>query len=96
MPTSRTVEACLPGEGRVVSVAEVARQKGIARSTSQTLLRERSAGNMKGSTACPNTKRTSERKARHSIVQFAIEFLQSDDFRRWIEAGRRALEAQGG
>ena len=54
-----------------------------------------STNHAKGSTLCPNTKRISERKARQSIVQFAIEFLQSEDFRRWVEAGRRrAHEAQ--
>ncbi|WP_243336665.1 recombinase family protein [Anaeromyxobacter soli] len=54
-----------------------------------------STNHAKGTTVCSNSKRISERKARHSIVQFAIEFLQSDDFRTWVEAGRRrAQEAQ--
>lgn len=46
----------------------------------------------KGSTVCSNTKRISERKARQSVVQFAIDFLQSDQFRRWVEAGRRRAQ----
>jgi hypothetical protein len=55
-----------------------------------------STNHSKGSTVCPNTKRISERKARQSVVQFAVDFLQSDEFRRWVEAGRRrAHEAQG-
>lgn len=54
-----------------------------------------STHHQKGPSICPNTKRISERKARHSIVQFAMEFLQSEDFRRWVETGRRrAQEAQ--
>ena len=54
-----------------------------------------STNHAKGPSVCPNTKRISERKARQSIVQFAIEFLQSEDFGRWVEAGRRrALDAQ--
>lgn len=54
-----------------------------------------STNHAKGASVCPNTTRISERKARQSIVQFAIEFLQSDDFRRWVEAGRRrAQEAE--
>jgi site-specific DNA recombinase len=54
-----------------------------------------STNHAKGPTACANTKRISERKARQSIVQFAIDFLQSNEFREWVEAGRRrAQEAQ--
>jgi hypothetical protein len=36
----------------------------------------------KGSGICPNTKRISERKASQSIIQFAIEYLQSEEFKR--------------
>ena len=54
-----------------------------------------STNHAKGDTVCPNSKRLSERKARQSLVQFAIEFLQSNEFRRWVEAGhRRAREEQ--
>ncbi len=49
----------------------------------------------KGSVVCTNKKRISERKAQESIIQFTIDYLQSDQFRRWAEAGhRRAQEAQ--
>jgi site-specific DNA recombinase len=51
-----------------------------------------STNHAKGPSVCPNTKRISERKASQSIVQFAIEYLQSDDFRRWVEAGRRRTQ----
>ncbi len=41
----------------------------------------------KGDTACPNDRRISERKARQSVIQFAIDYLKTDEFRRWAEAG---------
>jgi DNA invertase Pin-like site-specific DNA recombinase len=54
-----------------------------------------STNHAKGDSACPNTKRISERKARQSVVQFAIDFLGSEEFRRWVEGGRRrGQEAQ--
>ena len=51
-----------------------------------------STNHAKGDAVCPNAKRISERKARQSVVQFAIEFLQSDEFRRWVDAGRRRAQ----
>jgi DNA invertase Pin-like site-specific DNA recombinase len=48
-----------------------------------------STNHAKGDAVCPNTKRISERKARQAVVQFAIDFLGSDAFTHWVEAGRR-------
>jgi site-specific DNA recombinase len=52
-----------------------------------------SAHKAKGNAICPNRSTISERLADRTVLAALVEYVESDDFRAWIEEAKRAEEA---